>query len=134
MLYYLGLLLRPEISAFNVLTYNTVRAGGAALTAFLISLIIGPTVIRLLRSLKIGQYIKKDHVADLHALHKNKAGTPTMGGALIVLSMLMSLALWGRFTNRLLLIALAVVFLLGAVGFLDDYIKLRRKHNQGLSA
>jgi len=134
MLYYLGLLLRPEFSAFNVLTYNTVRAGGAALTAFAISLIIGPTVIRLLRSLKIGQYIKKDHVADLHALHKNKAGTPTMGGALIVLSMLMSLALWGRFTNRLLLIALAVVFLLGTVGFIDDFIKLRRKHNHGLSA
>lgn len=134
MLYYLGLLLRPEMSAFNVLTYHTVRSGGAAFTAFLVSLIIGPTVIRLLRSLKIGQYIRKEHVADLHALHKNKAGTPTMGGALIILSAMISLALWGRFTNRLLLVAIGAMVLLGTVGFIDDYIKLRRKHNQGLSA
>ncbi|NUM56079.1 MAG: phospho-N-acetylmuramoyl-pentapeptide-transferase [Candidatus Hydrogenedentes bacterium] len=134
MLYYLGLFIEPKISAFNVLTYYPVRTGGAAVTAFLVSLIIGPTVIRLLRSLKIGQYIKKEHVADLHALHKNKAGTPTMGGALIVLAALIALVLWGRFENRLLLLALATVILLGAVGFLDDFVKLRRKHNQGLSA
>ncbi|MCC6488598.1 MAG: phospho-N-acetylmuramoyl-pentapeptide-transferase [Candidatus Hydrogenedentes bacterium] len=134
MLYYFGLLLRSDISFLNVLTYHTVRAGGAAVTAFLISLIIGPTVIRLLRSLKIGQYIRKEHVADLHALHKSKAGTPTMGGALIILAALSSLALWGRFTNRLLLVAIGAMVLLSAVGFLDDYTKLRRKHNQGLSA
>lgn len=134
MLYYLGLLLRSDISVFNVLTYNTVRAGGAAVTAFGVSLIIGPTIIRLLRSLKVGQYIRKEHVADLHALHKSKAGTPTMGGALIILSALVSLVFWGRFTNRLLLVAMGAMFLLGAVGFLDDYIKLRRKHNKGLSA
>ena len=68
MLYYLGLLLETSYTPFNVLTYYTVRAGGAAVTAFVVSLAIGPTVIRLLRSLKIGQYIKKEHVADLHAL------------------------------------------------------------------
>ncbi len=134
MLYYLGLLLRSDITLFNVFTYHTVRAGGAAITAFAVSLIIGPTVIRLLRSLKIGQYIRKEHVADLHALHKSKAGTPTMGGSLIILSALLSLALWGRFTNRLLLLAIGAMALLGAVGFLDDYIKLRKKDNQGLSA
>lgn len=134
MLYYLGLLLRSDVSLFNVFTYHTVRAGGAAVTAFAVSLLIGPTVIRLLRSLKVGQYIRKEHVADLHALHKSKAGTPTMGGALIILAALISLAFWGRFTNRLLLIAILAMALLGAVGFLDDYIKLRRKHNQGLSA
>jgi len=134
MLYYLGLLLRSDVSFFNVFTYHTVRAGGAAVTAFLVSLIIGPTIIRLLRSLKIGQYIRKEHVADLHALHKSKAGTPTMGGALIILAALVSLAFWGRFTNRLLILAILVMTLLGAVGFLDDYLKLRRKHNQGLSA
>jgi UDP-N-acetylmuramyl pentapeptide phosphotransferase/UDP-N-acetylglucosamine-1-phosphate transferase len=134
MLYYLGLLLRSDMSFFNVFTYHTVRAGGAAVTAFAVSLLIGPTIIRLLRSLKVGQYIRKDHVADLHALHKGKAGTPTMGGALIILSALISLAFWGRFTNRLLLLAIVAMALLGAVGFLDDYIKLRRKHNKGLSA
>jgi UDP-N-acetylmuramyl pentapeptide phosphotransferase/UDP-N-acetylglucosamine-1-phosphate transferase len=130
----MGLLLRSDVSFFNVFTYHTVRAGGAAVTAFLVSLIIGPALIRWLRELKVGQYIRKDHVADLHALHKSKAGTPTMGGALIILAALMSLAFWGRFTNRLLLLAILAMALLGAVGFLDDYIKLRRKHNQGLSA
>ncbi|MCL4693954.1 MAG: phospho-N-acetylmuramoyl-pentapeptide-transferase [Candidatus Hydrogenedentes bacterium] len=134
MLYYLGLLLRSDVSLFNVFTYHTVRAGGAAVTAFAVSLLIGPTIIRLLRSLKVGQYIRKEHVADLHALHKSKAGTPTMGGALIILAALISLAFWGRFTNRLLLMAILAMALLGAVGFLDDYMKLRRKHNQGLSA
>ena len=134
MLYYLGLLLRSDVSFFNVFTYHTVRAGGAAVTAFLVSLIIGPTLIRLLRSLKVGQYIREEHVADLHALHKSKAGTPTMGGSLIILAALISLAFWGQFTNRLLLLAIFAMALLGAVGFLDDYIKLRRKHNQGLSA
>ncbi|MBX7257459.1 MAG: phospho-N-acetylmuramoyl-pentapeptide-transferase [Candidatus Hydrogenedentes bacterium] len=134
MFYYLAQLLRPEFGFLNAFTYHTVRAGGAALTAFAISLLIGPAVIRALRALKIGQYIRKEHVADLHALHKGKAGTPTMGGALIILSTLVALLLWGRFSNRLLLIAMGATCLLGAVGFLDDYIKLRRKHNAGLSA
>ncbi|MFA6243600.1 MAG: hypothetical protein WC655_21845, partial [Candidatus Hydrogenedentales bacterium] len=134
MFYQLALLLRPEFGFLNAFTYHTVRAGGAALTAFAISLAVGPILIRALRAFKIGQYIRKEHVADLHALHKGKAGTPTMGGALIIVSALGSLALWGRFSNRLLIIAIFATCLLGAVGFLDDYIKLRRKHNAGLSA
>jgi UDP-N-acetylmuramyl pentapeptide phosphotransferase/UDP-N-acetylglucosamine-1-phosphate transferase len=134
MLYYVGVLLSDQISVLNVLTYHTVRAGGAALTAFGASLVFGPSIIRMLRALKVGQYIRQEHVADLHALHKNKAGTPTMGGALIVVAAVGALLLWGRFENRLLLIALGATILLAAVGFLDDYIKLRRRHNQGLSA
>lgn len=134
MLYYLALLLTPYWSPLNVFAYHTVRAGGAALTGFVLSLIIGPHVIRILRALKAGQPIKKEHVEDLHALHKGKAGTPTMGGALIILSTLFTLLLWSTLVNRLLLIATAVLCLLGGVGFVDDFIKLKRKHNDGLSA
>ena len=134
MLYYLALLLIPYISAMNVFTYHTVRAGGAAVTGFAFCLIAGPWMIRMLRSLKIGQFIRKEHVASLHELHKGKAGTPTMGGAIILLSSVVTLALWGKLNNRLLWISLGVLLLLGAVGFLDDFIKLKRKHNMGLSA
>lgn len=134
MLYYLTQALIPYLSELDVFRYHTVRAGGAAITGFLFCLLVGPRLIGLLRALKVGQIIKKDHVADLHALHKGKAGTPTMGGTIIILSTVLSLLLWSTLTNRLLWVALAVLVLLGAVGFLDDYIKLRRKHNDGLSA
>ncbi|MBI2425538.1 MAG: phospho-N-acetylmuramoyl-pentapeptide-transferase [Candidatus Hydrogenedentes bacterium] len=134
MFYYLAVALIPRISALNVLTYHTVRAGGAALTGFILCLILGPWVIRQLRALKVGQFIKKEHVADLHALHKGKAGTPTMGGVLILLSTTLSLFLWSPMDNRLLWVALGALLMLGIVGFLDDFIKLRRKHNDGLSA
>ncbi len=134
MLYNLALTLMSYVDLVNVLTYHTVRAGAAALTAFGLSLLLGPRIIAWLRALKIGQYIKKDHVADLHKLHQGKAGTPTMGGAMIIISTLIALALWGNWANRLLWISCLVFVLLGGVGFLDDYIKLKRKHNDGLSA
>jgi UDP-N-acetylmuramyl pentapeptide phosphotransferase/UDP-N-acetylglucosamine-1-phosphate transferase len=134
MLYHLAQLLLPHAGWFNVLTYFTVRAGGAALTAFLLCLVFGPWVIRMLRSLKIGQFIKKDHVADLHELHKGKSGTPTMGGVMIVGATLIAVLLWSTLDNRLVWLALGVFLTLGVVGFLDDYIKLKRKHNDGLSA
>ena len=122
MFYYLSLWLTPFWSAFNVFSYHTVRAGGAAVTGFLFCLVVGPHIIRWLRALKIGQHIKKDHVADLHELHKGKAGTPTMGGAIIIVSTLFSLLLWSTLVNRLLLIVTGVLCLLGLVGFLDDFI------------
>lgn len=134
MIYHLAHALVPYFGAFNALTYHTVRAGGAALTGFVLCLLFGPWLIRMLRSLKVGQIIKKDHVADLHALHKGKAGTPTMGGVMIIAGTLISLLLWSTLTNRLVWLALFVFLVLGAVGFLDDYIKLKRKHNDGLSA
>ncbi|MBN2310567.1 MAG: hypothetical protein JXR94_16460, partial [Candidatus Hydrogenedentes bacterium] len=134
MLYELAVALKPLVSALNVFTYLTTRAGGAAFTAFVVSLALGPAVIRWLRALKIGQYIREEHVADLHALHKNKAGTPTMGGVLIILATVIAVLLWGRLGDRLLWVAMAAFFVLGCVGFLDDFIKLRRKKNEGLSA
>ncbi len=134
MLYYLAKELTSEFSFLNIFSYHTVRAGGALFTGFLLSLLLGPKLFDCLRALKIGQIIKKDHVDDLHALHKGKAGTPTMGGMLIIVTTTISLLLWSRLNNRLLLVALGMLVLLGLVGFLDDYIKLRRKHNDGLSA
>ncbi|MBI1317775.1 MAG: phospho-N-acetylmuramoyl-pentapeptide-transferase [Candidatus Hydrogenedens sp.] len=134
MLYHLAQLLLPHVGPFNVLTYFTVRAGGAAFTAFLICIVWGPWAIRMLRSLKIGQYIKKDHVADLHELHKGKSGTPTMGGVMILGATLVAVLLWSTLDNRLVWLAMGVFLTLGGVGFLDDYIKLKRKHNDGLSA
>ncbi len=134
MLYHLAMTLEPYFSALNAFTYHTVRAGGAAITAFVISLIIGGRVIDWLRMLKVGQYIRQEHVADLHALHKSKAGTPTMGGVLIILATVLTCVFWCRLSNRLVLLALAMLLIMGALGFLDDYVKLKRKHNQGLSA
>ncbi len=134
MFYYLAYLWRDEYSALNVLTYNTVRTGAAALSGFLFCLLLGPMLIHHLRMLKVGQYIKKDHVADLHALHKGKSGTPTMGGTLIISATLLTLLLWADWSNRLLLMSVFMLCMMGGVGFLDDYIKLRRKHNDGLSA
>lgn len=134
MLYYLAFALRPEIGVFNVLTYHTVRAGAAALTAFLLCLFLGPMLIRRLRALKVGQHIRKEYVDGLHALHNHKSGTPTMGGALIILSTVVSLLLWSTLVNRLMIVAVLVLCVLGVVGFVDDYISLRRKHNKGLSA
>ena len=134
MLYYLSVLLTPYASALNVFTYHTVRAGAAAFTGFFFCLLVGPRMIRWLHALKVGQHIKKEHVADLHELHKGKAGTPTMGGALIIVSTLVSLLLWSTLVNRLLLTITAVLCLLGLVGFIDDFIKLTRRHNDGLSA
>ncbi len=134
MLHYLAIELRDAFTVLNVFTYHTVRAGGAALTGFVICLLIGPFMIRWLRALKVGQYIRQEHVADLHALHQGKTGTPTMGGSLIIVAAVLTLILWGRLTNPSLLVAMGVLITLGAVGFADDYIKLRRKHNQGLSA
>ena len=134
MIYYLALALTPYFSVFNVFSYHTVRTGAAALTGFVFCLLVGPYMIHWLRVLKASQPIKKEYVADLHALHQGKAGTPTMGGALILVSTIVSLLLWSTLTNRLLLIITGVFVLLGLVGFVDDFIKLRRKHNDGLSA
>ena len=122
MLYYLSLTLTPEFGVLNVLSYHTVRSGGALITAFLFSLLIGPAIIEGLRRLKVGQFIKEEHVKHLHALHKSKAGNPTMGGVLIILTTVLSLLLWSTLTNRLLIMAVLVLCAMGAVGFMDDFI------------
>lgn len=134
MLYYLAVEYVSEVSPLNVFTYHTVRTGGAAITAFLLSLILGPFLIRALRDLKVGQIIKREHVENLHALHQGKAGTPTMGGVIILLVTLATVILWARLTNRLLVVAVLIFVGLAVIGFIDDWLALRKKHNTGLSA
>ncbi|MFP4501577.1 MAG: phospho-N-acetylmuramoyl-pentapeptide-transferase [Candidatus Hydrogenedentota bacterium] len=134
MLYYLAEQLMPYYGGLNLFTYHTVRAACAAFTGFLLCVLFGPWIIRMLTSLKVGQYIKKEHVADLHELHKGKAGTPTMGGAIMIAATIIAVSLWGGLGNRLLWTAVLMLLALGALGFADDYLKLRRKHNDGMSA
>lgn len=134
MLYYLLYPLREAWFGFNVFRYLTFRAAMASMTAFLISIIFGPMIIRWLKEMSFGQPIRRDHVENLHTITKHKQGTPTMGGLLIILAITASTLLWGDLTNMYVVMALVSLVWLGALGFADDYLKVVRKHNQGLTA
>jgi phospho-N-acetylmuramoyl-pentapeptide-transferase len=121
--------------ALNIFKYHTFRAGGAALTAFVISLMFGDRLIRKLISLKIGQPIRTaDEVHKLFELHGKKAGTPTMGGILIVGAVVFSTLLWAKWDNPMVWIVLLATVGLGALGFWDDYLKISKKNSKGVSA
>jgi phospho-N-acetylmuramoyl-pentapeptide-transferase len=109
--------------AFNVFRYITFRTAMALLTALLISLVLGPWVIRKLRERQIGEVIR----ADGPERHRGKAGTPTMGGLLILGALFGSCLLWGNLGNRYVWVVLIVTALLGLIGFYDDWLKLRTK-------
>lgn len=134
MLYYLLYPLHDAWFGFNVFKYLTFRAAMASMTAFLISLIFGPMVIRWLKTISFGQHIRREHVESLYNLHKHKEGTPTMGGVLIILAIAVSTLLWGDLTNKYVLAALFSMLWLGGLGFADDYIKVVKKRNLGLTA
>lgn len=129
MLYHLLYPLSDSLPALNVVRYITIRSVWALVTALVISIVIGPAFINWLRNAHWGQYIQ-----DEVACHKQKAGTPTMGGLLIAFSLLSSVLLWGDLTNSHLWLTVFVFIGFGLVGFVDDFTKLRHKHNQGLSA
>lgn len=116
-------------SGFNVFQYLTFRAILGVLTALAIGLWTGPAMIRALTRLKIGQYIREDGPQ-----HQMKAGTPTMGGVMIILAISVSTLLWADLSNRFTWVALAVTLGFGLVGGLDDYIKLKKRRNLGLTA
>lgn len=116
-------------SALNVFRYITFRSVAALVTALIISIIVGPFFISWLRKLKLGQYILEDVKS-----HASKAGTPTMGGLLIFFSLIVSLFLWADLTNIYVWQALFVFAGFGAVGLIDDMMKLRHHKNKGLSA
>jgi phospho-N-acetylmuramoyl-pentapeptide-transferase len=119
----------------NVFQYQTFRGIVACLVAFLLSLLLGDRVIRKLISLKVGQPVRTaEEVHKLFELHGAKAGTPTMGGILIIGSLLAAIFLCCRLTNPLLLVVLYVTLGLGALGFVDDYLKVARKNSKGVSA
>ncbi len=134
MLYYIFYSLRDRWTGFNVFKYLTFRAAMASLTALLISLIFGPAIIRWLKKLNFGQYIRKEHVESLYDITKHKQGTPTMGGVLIIVSIAIATILWADIFNIYVLMALGAFIFLGAVGFADDYIKVVKKRNLGLTA
>ncbi len=134
MLYYIFYPLRDFWFGFNVFKYITFRAAMASLTAFLISLIFGPMVIKWLKELSFGQNIRREHVESLYDLHKHKQGTPTMGGILIILAITVSTLLWADVLNQYVLLTLASFLWFGLLGFTDDYIKVIKKRNLGLTA
>jgi phospho-N-acetylmuramoyl-pentapeptide-transferase len=117
-------------SGFNIFQYLTLRAILAVLTALGISLIMGPRMIRALTNLKMGQPIRDDGPQS----HLVKAGTPTMGGALILLAIAVSTLLWGDLTNHYVWVVLLVTLGSGLIGGYDDYLKLKEKNTKGLSS
>jgi phospho-N-acetylmuramoyl-pentapeptide-transferase len=122
--------LAQEIRAFNVFNYITLRAVLATLTSLILSFTIGPPVIRKLTAYKIGQAVRDDGPAT----HLTKAGTPTMGGALILVAICVTTLLWGDLTNRFVWVVIVVTLGFGAVGWVDDYRKVVHRNPKGLPA
>ena len=122
--------LAKDVRLFNVFNYITLRAVLSCLTALDISLILGPLVIRKLTAYKIGQSVRDDGPKS----HLTKAGTPTMGGALILLSIGFTTLLWGDLHNRFLWVVLLVTVAFGGIGWVDDYRKVVYRNPKGLSA
>src|ERR1700758_2648978 len=131
MLYPLFFPLADQFQAFNLFRYITFRSGGAAVTALLISFLLGPHIIAWLRSRQAnGQPIRSDGP---NAHIERKKGTPTMGGFLILLALTISTLLWADLTNAYVWIVLLVTVGFGLIGFFDDYRKLHRNSHRGLS-
>ncbi|PYU68261.1 MAG: phospho-N-acetylmuramoyl-pentapeptide-transferase, partial [Acidobacteria bacterium] len=131
MLYYLLYhTLQHYFSPLNVFRYITVRTVYASLTAMFLALVFGPSLIRRLRELQIGQFIREEGPQE----HKKKAGTPTMGGVLIVLSTAVPTLLWADLTNPFILLSLFALVGFAGIGFIDDYAKVSKQRNLGLTA
>ncbi len=128
MLYHLLYSYHTEISALNVTRYITFRTAAASLSALAISLACGPWMIRRLREFQIGQVVR----ADGPQTHRPKAGTPTMGGLLILTAAIGPTLLWADLTNVYIWIAVLTTMAYGGVGFLDDYLKIVRRSHHGL--
>lgn len=128
MLYWLLYPLRDEVSLFNLFGYISFRAAYATVTALVIAFLMGPVVIRALRKRQIGQHVRTDGPQT----HLKKEGTPTMGGLLILLSVLVPVLLWGRLDNRYLIIVLISTIWMGLIGLLDDYLKVVKNYPNGL--
>jgi phospho-N-acetylmuramoyl-pentapeptide-transferase len=134
MLYYIFYPLHNIWFGFNVFKYLTFRSAMASTTAFIVCLVFGPAVIGWIKSLNFGENIRREYVENLYDLQKHKQGTPTMGGVLIILAMTVSTVLWADILNKYILVALGSFLWLGAVGFMDDYIKVAKRRSLGLRA
>ncbi|MCH2693266.1 MAG: phospho-N-acetylmuramoyl-pentapeptide-transferase [Acidobacteriia bacterium] len=120
----------PNLSFLNVFRYITFRTTCASLTALLIALILGPWLIRKLKEFQVGQHIREEGPPH----HHHKSGTPTMGGILIVVSSVIPVLLWANLKNPFVWIAIFSIIGFGAIGFTDDYIKIKKRRNLGLTA
>ncbi len=122
--------LQPVFGPLRLFGYVTFRTAFALITALMISLLLGPWMIRKLREMSIGQFIREDGPQS----HQAKAGTPTMGGLLIVISILVPTLLWANLRNVYIWIAMGSLVGFGAIGFYDDYTKMKKMRNLGLTA
>jgi len=129
MLYHLFFRFASEFGPFNVFRYITFRTGAATLTALFIAFMVGPPLIRWLERMRVGQPIR-----DIGPDHQSKEGTPTMGGLLILLSLLVSVLLWSNLDNRFVWIVIGITSGYGLLGFIDDYRKVKEGHHGGISA
>ncbi len=128
MLYYLFLYLTKYVSGLNLFRYITSRAAAAAVTALIISLIFGPLFLRLLHRFQVKEKIREEGPQT----HKAKEGTPTMGGVMILFATLVPTLLWADLSNRFILLILLVTVWMGAIGFMDDYLKAKKLQPRGL--
>jgi len=128
MLFHLFQALREKVPGANVFRYVSTRVGMATLTALLITFLVAPWFIRRARERQLGEVIRDDGPA----AHAVKSGTPTMGGALILLALVAATLLWCNLRSTLVWLALLVTVGYGAIGFVDDYLKLARKNKKGL--
>ena len=125
--------LHDIISAFNIFRYITFRAAMAVLTSFIISLLLGPILIRKLKALKVGEKINKGDSLKLDDLHRSKTDTPTMGGLLVLAAVVVSTLLWADLSSKYIWIVLFSTLWLGITGFADDYLKQIKNKSKGLS-
>jgi phospho-N-acetylmuramoyl-pentapeptide-transferase len=130
MFYYLYLTFHEHFRLLNLFRYITFRTAYASLTALFLALVLGPWLIGKLRAFQVGQYIREDGPQS----HHTKAGTPTMGGALIILCIVFPTLLWADLGNAFVWLVLAVTLAFAAIGFWDDYQKVRQRQNLGLTA
>jgi len=131
-LYHLLTPLRAEWAAFNLFRYVTFRAAFAAITAFVLALLVGGPLIRWLQRQRVREDTTKKYSPKLQALHGEKKSTPTMGGLLILGVVLVSTLLWARLDNIYVLVGIGLTLALGAVGFCDDWVKLKRPKADGI--
>ncbi|MCK5533545.1 phospho-N-acetylmuramoyl-pentapeptide-transferase [bacterium] len=122
--------LQVYFSPFNVFQYITFRASGAIITSLVVSFFLAPRMIKTFKRLHIGQHIRPEGPPT----HLSKAGTPTMGGIIILLVLLISTFLWAKLTNPFIILCIISIVWLGLLGFLDDYLKVVKKHTKGLRA
>lgn len=120
----------PSLGVLRLFGYVTFRTAFASLTALFLCILIGPWLIRKLREFQVGQHIREEGPRS----HQKKAGTPTMGGVLIIISIVVPTLLWTDLTNPYVWVALFGLLGFGAIGFYDDYMKVRKRHNLGLTA